>query len=268
MKRLTRIVVTSPLLAAFALVGSTRAAQVGVWQLNNNLNNSVPGGAALSMFGGWTGTFAADTIGGNAATALSFPAMAPDTQSLQMPNQGGANGGGSQTNEWTIVMDLKFPTIPGFISLWQTDPNIGANDGDFFVRGDGAIGISGNYHGTVTANNWHRVAVSVSHAGGAPTLNKYIDGVLVGTTAPSGAVDDRHAVQSVLNLFGDEDGEAGAGLLNSLAFYNNVLTANEIGALGGATAAGIRVVPEPSCFVMTTYALGLLAIARRERQRL
>jgi hypothetical protein len=266
MKRLTRIVVALLLLAVVALVGSTQAAQVGVWQLNNNLNNSVPGGAALSIIGGWTENFVGDTIGGTAATALSFPAMAANTQSLQMPNQGGANGGGSRTNEWTIVMDLKFPTIPGFISLWQTDPNIGANDGDFFVRGDGAIGISGSYHGTVTANNWHRIAVSVSHAGGTPTLNKYIDGALVGTTTPSGAVDDRHAVQSVLNLFGDEDGEAGAGLLNSLAVYNSVLTASEISALGAATAAGIRAIPEPSCLVLVAYAMGLLAAVRRARQ--
>jgi hypothetical protein len=98
-----------------------------------------------------------------------------------------------------------------------------------------------------------------------PTLNKYIDGSLVGTTAPGGSVDDRHAVQSVLNLFGDEDGEAAAGLLNSLAFYNSVLTANEIGALGGATAAGIRVIPEPSCLALAAYALGLLTLVRRAR---
>jgi hypothetical protein len=241
------------------------AAQVGVWQFNNNLNNSVPGGTAMSIFGGWTGTFTNDTIGGSSATALSFPAMAADTQSLQMPNQAGANGGGTQTNEWTIVLDVKFPTIPGFISLWQTDQNIGANDGDFFVRDDGAIGISGNYHGTVTANNWHRIAVAVSRSAGAPTLSKYIDGALVGTTTPGGAVDDRHAVKAVLNLFGDEDGESGAGLLNSLAYYNTALSANEIGALGGAAAAGIRVIPEPSCLMLAVTALALIADRRRAR---
>ena len=266
MKRLFGIVTSSlPLAVVAFFVCSTEAAQIGNWQFNNNLNNSLSGGAAMSIFGGWSGPFVNDTIDGSSATALSFPAMAADTQSLQMPNQAGANGGGVDTNEWTIVMDLKFPTIPGFISLWQTDQNIGANDGDFFVRGDGAIGISGNYHGVVTPNNWHRVAVAVSHSGGAPTLNKYINGVLAGTTTPGGALDDRHAVKAVLNLFGDEDGETAAGLLNSLAFYNSALTANQIGALGGATATGIGAIPEPSCFALAASALALLAAIRRGR---
>jgi hypothetical protein len=261
MNRLPRIVATSLAVAIVTYFAClAQAAQVGLWQFNNNLNNSIPGKAAVSAFGGWSASFQNDTIGGSPATVLSFPAMAADTQSLQMPNQAGANGGGVDTNEWTIVMDLKFPTIPGFISLWQTDQNIGANDGDFFVRGDGFIGISGNYHGTVTPNNWHRVAVAVSHSGGVPTLNKYIDGVLVGTTTPGGAIDDRHAVKALLNLFGDEDGESGPGLLNSLAYYDRALPANIIGALGRASAAGIPIIPEPSCFVLAAIGLALLAI--------
>jgi hypothetical protein len=266
MTRISRIVAASLILISIPfLVCTAKAAQIGAWQLNNNLNNSIPGGAPLSIFGGWTGNFVSDTIGGSSATALSFPAMAADTQSLQMPNQAAANAGGTQTNEWTLVMDVKFPTIPGFISLWQTDQNIGANDGDFFVRDDGAIGISGNYHGAVTAGNWHRIAVAVSRSGGAPTLNKYIDGTLVGTTAPGGSLDDRHAIKAVLNLFGDEDGEAASGLLNSLAFYNTALSANQIGALGGATAGGIPVIPEPSCLVLTAIGLALLARVRDRR---
>ena len=162
-------------------------------------------------------------------------------------------------------MDLKFPTIPGFISLWQTDQNVGGSDGDFFLRGDGFLGISGNYHGTVTPNNWHRVAVAVSHSGGVPSLNKYIDGVLVGTTTPGGALDDRHAVKALLNLFGDEDGESGAGLLNSLAYYDRALPANIIGALGRASATGIPIIPEPSCLVLAAGGFGLLAARRRAR---
>jgi hypothetical protein len=269
MNRTLRIVLSSlPLVLVASLVwtGTTQAAQIGVWQFDNNLNNGLPGRAAMSVFGGWTETYAGDTIGGNPATVLSFPAMAADTQSLQMPNEAGANGGGTQTNTWTIVMDLKFPTIPGFISLWQTDQNIGANDGDFFINGSGGIGISGNYHGTVTANNWHRIAVAVSRSGtNAPILNKYIDGSLVGTTTPSGSLDDRHAVKAVLNLFGDEDGETGAGLVNSIAYYNTALSANEIGALGGATAGGIPAVPEPGSLALATVGLACVGARRRGR---
>jgi hypothetical protein len=247
---------------------TAQAAQVGVWQFDNNLNNSLAGRAAMSVFGGWAETYASDTIGGNPATALSFPAMAADTQSLQMPNEAGANGGGTDTNLWTIVMDVKFPSITGFISLWQTDQNIGANDGDFFINGSGGIGISSSYHGTVTANNWHRIAVAVSRSGtNAPILNKYIDGSLVGTTSPSGSLNDRHAVKAVLNLFGDEDGETGAGLVNSVAYYDTALSANEIGALGGAAAGGIPAIPEPGSLALGAIGLAFLAARRRGRAR-
>jgi hypothetical protein len=254
------------LIASLVWACTTQAAQVGVWQFDNNLNNGLAGRAAMSVFGGWTATYANDTIGGNPATALSFPAMAMDTQSLQMPNEAGANGGGTQTNTWSIVMDVKFPTIAGFISLWQTDQNIGANDGDFFINGSGGIGISSSYHGTVTANNWHRIAMAMTRSGtNAPILNKYIDGSLVGTTTPSGSLDDRHAVKAVLNLFGDEDGETGAGLVNSVAYYDTALSANEIGALGGATAGGIPAVPEPGGFALGAMGLAFLSARRRGR---
>jgi hypothetical protein len=269
MMRQSRIVATTLTLATVVLfVRQAEAAQVGVWQFNNDLNNSVSGGSPMSIFGGWASNFANDTIGGSSATVLSFPAMASGTQSLQMPNQAGANGGGLETNDWTIVMDVKFPSITGFISLWQTDQNIGASDGEFFVRGDGAIGIGGQYHGTVQANNWHRIAVSLTKnpSDTQVKLDKYIDGALVGTSLSGAYPDGRHAVKAVLNLFGDEDGETAAGMLNSLAYYNSALSANQIGALGGPTAAGIGVIPEPSSLLLAAYAMGLLAVVRRARQ--
>src|SRR5687768_13004407 len=84
--------------------GAASAAQVGAWQFDNNLSNGVPGGAAMVINGGWGETYAATTIAGNPATVLSFPALT-NTQSLQMPNQAAANGGGTKTNVWSIVMD-------------------------------------------------------------------------------------------------------------------------------------------------------------------
>ena len=43
-----------------------------------------------------------------------------------------------------------------------------------------------------------------------------------------------------LHLFADEDGESTAGFVNSVAFYDEVLSAADIAALGGASAAGIE----------------------------
>ncbi len=244
--------------------GKASAAQIGVWQFDNNLDNAVAGGTALSAFGGWTPTYSAATIGGNPATALSFPALT-NAQSLQMTNQAPPSGG-ALTNAWSIVMDVNFPTIGGFIGLWQTDQNIAGSDGDFFIRGDGALGISGNYHGVVPADTWTRIAVTIQPVGTDFQLDKYVNGVLAGTTTTGGAPDGRHAVGQFLNLFTDEDGETAAGLVNSLAYYNHVLSAAEIAALGGATAGGVAVIPEPTALALAAGSLAGLLMAHRRRR--
>jgi hypothetical protein len=244
---------------------SASAAQVGLWQLNDSLENEVAGGSPLSITGGWASAYGAEDIGGSPATVLSFPAL-DGTQSLAMPNDAGANGGGSLTNQWSIVMDVKFPTIAGFIGLWQTDQNIAGSDGDFFIRTDGGIGISGSYHGVVAADTWTRVGVTVRPDSGGYILDKYLDGVLVGSTTSGTSLDGRHAVGAVLNLFTDEDGETAAGSVNSIAYYDEVLSADAIADLGGATAGGIPAVPEPSSIVLGGIALAGLALVARRRK--
>lgn len=260
----SKLHIAAALLAALALFADSAAAvQVGAWQFDGNLNNAVPGKAPMAVFGGWAETYTSATINGSPATVLSFPALT-SSQALQMPNQAGANGGGSLTNAWSIVMDVNFPVLTGFASFWQTDQTISANDGDFFVRGNNdGIGIGGNYHGAIAQDTWNRVAVAVQPSGGSYLLDKYINGVLVGSTTSGTPLDGRHAVGAVLNLFTDEDGETAAGLVNSLAYYNTALSANDIGLLGGPTAAGVPAVPEPASAALAVGGLSLLGLLRR-----
>jgi hypothetical protein len=252
--------------ASIVVLGSTTAlwaAQVGVWQFDGNLDNSLPGKTAMSVAGGWTPTYVDTTINGSAATALSFPKF-DNSQALQMPNEAGATGGGAQTNAWTLVMDVNFPTISGFTSLWQTDQVISGSDGDLFVRGNNdGIGIGGSYHGTIAQDTWHRVAVAIQPSGTSYLLEKYIDGALVGTTTSGTPLDGRHAVKNVLNLFADEDGETAAGFVNSVAYYSVALSANEIGALGAASGGGVPSVPEPSTALLLVGGLASLGLRRR-----
>lgn len=235
------------LILAGATVHQAGANQVGVWQFNNNLNNAVSGGAAMSIVGGWTPSYLNETINGSPAVALTFPAMS-SSQALDMPNQAGPNGVGSSPtkNNWSLIMDVKFPTLGSYTSLWKT--NTGATtDGDYFIRDDsgagsyGSIGIAGQYNGSLSADTWTRIAVTVDStvAPGTYTVTGYIDGVLAGTSTTGTSPAGREAVRSFLHLFADDDFETSAGLVNSVAYYGEVLSPSAIGLLGGASAAGV-----------------------------
>jgi hypothetical protein len=225
---------------------STLAKQVGLWNFNDSLNNDKAGGAPMSVLGGWTPTYVSQTIGGSPATVLSFPSMS-DTQALDMPNEAGPNGPNTlplspTVNKWSIVMDVKFPTITGFTALWEAE-DVGSGDADYFIRGDfDGIGTTSQYAGTFVSNTWTRLAVTVDAptAGDAYQVNGYIDGVWTGVTATtSTAPAGKEAVRDFLHLFTDEDDETAAGLVNSVAYYGEVIDAGYIATLGGATAGGI-----------------------------
>ena len=245
--------------AILALGGATAAgipvaapgAQVGVWNFNDSLDNAHSGGAPMSVVGGWAPSYVDAAIGGSTARVLSFPAMNTD-QALDMPNEAGPDDPGvppglpTTTNIWSIVMDVKFTAVGNYTALWDTV--LGSDDADYFVRDTEGIGTSGQYGGTYTPSDWTRIAVTVDSpvGGGGYKVNGYIDGVwnLVEATT-STTPDGKEAIAAILHLFADGDGETSAGLVNSIAFYDEVLTMEAIAALGGATAAGIPAVVPP-----------------------
>jgi len=106
----------------------------------------------LSAIGGWTPLYASQTIAGSPATVLQFPAF-DNLQALGMPNDADPNGGEgglASLNNWTLVMDVKFPTLDNFTGLWKTDA-LGSGDGDYFINLSGQIGIASQYGGFVAA---------------------------------------------------------------------------------------------------------------------
>lgn len=222
---------------------SAQAAQVGVWNFNDTLDNAIAGRAAMSAIG-WTPAYATQTIGGSSARVLSFPAF-DETQSLDMPNQAGVNGpntpgAAASRNNWSIVMDVRFPTVGNYTALWETD-DLNLTDADYFVRDTEGIGTSGQYGGFYDPNAWTRIAVTVDSNvnPGTYTVTGYIDGALASFATTGTSPGGKEAVESVLHLFADEDGETSAGLVNSVAYYGDVLTDVAVGQLGAATAAGI-----------------------------
>ncbi len=191
---------------------------------------------------GTASAFGLPALPGGDATVMRFPAFAPD-QGLLLEPASGANGGGEYINQYTMIWDLLIPDVSAnWFSFYNTNAT-NSNDGDFFMRQDGGIGISGQYHGKVNSGQWHRIAVVLDLVAG--TMAKYIDGVHVGTQAASG-VDGRWAMYTTghgINtyLLTDEDNETNSGYISSFCFVDKALDASTIAGLGGPDADGVGI---------------------------
>ncbi len=206
--------------------------------------------ASQTQFGTTT-SFGIANINGQVARVMRFPATT-STEGYILPHGAAPNGGGAKVNQYTLILDVLFPSSStGYRAFWQTDTN-NASDGELFVNGSQGIGISGSYQGSLTPDVWHRVAFTFDLT--QRELGKFIDGTNVLATpagaaplgtnpvqyldASTGGVDGRWALEPIALLLADEDAETGVGYLSSVQFHDRVLTPAEIAALGGPNAAG------------------------------
>jgi hypothetical protein len=173
---------------------------------------------------------------GGGEQALRYPAA---TQAGGFLVQAGLTG---PITSFTLVYDLLVSAegANAYAGLLQTDPS-NASDGDLFLRAageTGGIGIGGTYEGAVSYDAWHRLAFTFEAKGGnVTTLSKYVDGALVGT---QDVATDRYTIGSDgFLILTDEDGETRAGALGGFLFDSTVMTADQIAALGRASAGGI-----------------------------
>jgi len=156
-----------------------------------------------------------------------------------------ANGGGAYVNQYTVIMDVMFPDRSpsgGWASLFQTN-DTNSNDGDWFINPAGGIGISGQYGGAIGDGEWHRLALAVDLTSGTYTC--YIDGEQVNQLTDL-ALDGRFSlyplgsdVGDVVLVFADESEENAEAYINCLQLRNYAMSADEVAALGGPTAAGL-----------------------------
>ncbi|MEO0764144.1 MAG: hypothetical protein AAFZ09_20460, partial [Pseudomonadota bacterium] len=136
-------------------------------------------------------------------------------------------------SSYTAVWDINLDALTGFQSLLQTDVSQ-ESDGELFIRSDGGIGINGDYDGTVAAETWHRIAITVEDQGdGTSTLTKYLDGTLLDSQTVDAERFTLDASTGFL-LLSDNDGETGTGFLGHFGLSEEVLDAAAIAALGGA----------------------------------
>ncbi|HEX2747728.1 MAG TPA: thrombospondin type 3 repeat-containing protein [Verrucomicrobiales bacterium] len=216
--------------------GSARSA-VNLWTLDNHL--AQPAGGAPLAATGFTPAYAGVTIGGVQGTVLNSPALSP-AQSLLMPNSGGANGGGTKTNNWTLVMDVETPaTLPQWISLLQTNP-ANSDDAEVFINSSGRL-WAGSLMGTggvIAAGTWYRLAIRAQVSPGQVLITGFVNGVPQ-STPQTKPLDSTYALGPSALLLSDENGETAAMKIGAVAFWNEALPDAALAVLGGPSANNI-----------------------------
>jgi hypothetical protein len=262
---------------------------------------SFAGGTGGAVEWGTAAGFGLPALSGGNAAVLKFPAF-NNTQGLLLDTGAAANGGGAGINNYTMFWDILVPDMQAmptsYMALYNADPN-NSNDAEVFIqKSSRGIGTRGAYYGTIQDNTWHRVAITVANSGAFGTVDAfssiglYIDGQQQGTvnvvSSDAWTSDQANALGYKRDKYAGLDGrwtlyptgtgmytwlladesnpaETGAGYISSFMFADCVMSAAEIGALGGPTAGGV--VPEPSTLVLLAAGLvSLLTYVWRKRK--
>ncbi len=163
---------------------------------------------------------------------------------------GGGNGGGTYINQYTLVFDFKVTTIGSWHTFFQTN-SANSNDGEAFINPSGGIGVGDTGYspnGTVTEEEWYRLAISVDLGN---TYKYYLNGELI----QDGGVqtfDGRFAVEDFeIKLFADNNGDDATIDVTSVAVFNRPLTDDEAKVLGGVPDGDLDCSENPSALAAT-----------------
>jgi glycerophosphoryl diester phosphodiesterase len=239
------------LLALTLLLATNAAAQTTVWNFDNTaapLAGSGPGTlawradtASVARLG-TSGFFGLPPMTGGHTGVLSLPALSAP-QGLYCDHNTPPNGlyaPQGWVSNYTLAFDILIPaaTFDRWRSLCNTNLSNG-NDGDAFINPSGALGISGQYAGTLRPATWHRVVLTFS---AGAVLHKYIDGRFVGGQTLGSdrwALYGNAGASQGLIFFGDDNGDTAPIYVSSMMFADRRLTPPEILALGGPHALGL-----------------------------
>ncbi|MDB6133031.1 MAG: hypothetical protein JWM59_1274 [Verrucomicrobiales bacterium] len=186
-------------------------------------------------------------INGDPVSYLRIPAFfsASDGLALTFPASIAPNGGGVDVNRYSFVFDVLMPATGSYSNFFNTSPG-NNNDGDFFVRGDGALGIAAlgySSAGVIHSGEWQRIIFSADLPSG--TVTYYVDGAPVLTKTGAALTGGRFSLfpgtgaGPHVRLLNDEDGEMMEMMVSAVAFIDAPLTASQASDLGGVKPAGI-----------------------------
>jgi predicted phosphodiesterase len=219
----------------------------GLWLFDDsaNLTQSVVG-ANLAEAG--THTAIAGISAGDGAVADPLGSYYICTHGIA------ANGGGIFVNQYTILLDVKYPASSA--GQWKTliQTNIAnSNDGDCFINTTGTIGVAATGYSTNTlaSETWARIVISVSN----PSFYRiYVNGVKwkEGTAQ---ALDGRFSLDPTVLFFADENGDDYPIHCTRAAIWGQALSDAQVSSLGGpanpveilaAESVGFNLLTNPS----------------------
>ncbi len=212
--------------------------------------------------------------------------LSPKTNVFDVGGTSGAWGSENQTYDYTLIMDVKWDGAYDWTTIYDSN-NISnsawVSDGEGFIAGDGSIGTIGySDPGAYTFGQWARIAIvaelgnRMDHHNDGKQLMFYVNGQLVksltaadswnGTSNYWGEVwPNRWGLKETFRMFSDRGQYGNEGLVGSLMFRDDVLSAADIAAYGGPSAAGISTVPEPA--TMVALGAGVLAMIAKKRRK-
>ena len=224
------------------------------WHMNGTLD-AISGGTVLTFAGNSEALVSWESsdnnlvphMSGGPVSYLRVPAFGAPTEGIDLSFLSvGPNGGGQYLNQFTFVFDVLVPSPLDWTPFFNTNPG-NANDSDFFVRSDSALGIGDLGYspaGTFIADAWQRVIFTADL--GAGIVKYFVDGVLVHQHSGAGLLDGRFSLYTgqdfmaaQVKLFSDDNGETHEILVSAIAFLDQTIDETTASELGVAHAGGI-----------------------------
>ena len=116
--------------------GARAQALTGLWQFSDGNNLTAATVGAPLTINGTSPTWVASQTYGSITLDGVISTVVGSSNSILVTHGIGANGGGTRTNEYTFVYDVRKPTATLWRSFYQTDLT-NTTDAEFFVRGSG-----------------------------------------------------------------------------------------------------------------------------------
>ncbi|MCI0745761.1 MAG: hypothetical protein L0Y58_10190 [Verrucomicrobia subdivision 3 bacterium] len=198
-------------------------------------------------------------LDGAPVSLMAFPGLPPSGGNMsgyRMRHGIAANGGGTNVNKYTLIMDVLYstPSHNAERAILQTDP-LNANNRDIAIGANNGIGVSGGFQGTFAADAWQRIAFAVDLNGpsGAPLMAKFINGVKVGQQVLTEGRDGRWSLPPATHpdtpwalLLADDNTDVQPGYVSSIQIRNDRLSDELIRRMGGPSRHKI-----PGCITIT-----------------